>query len=80
MPQTRQDTSSSREISISQPGASGHAEDFQAYTCWKSGSFWALIDLWNRQLVKEMMIQLQKKEALVMEINQFKTTRPPAIE
>lgn len=30
MPQTRQDTSSSRETSISQPGASGHAEDFQA--------------------------------------------------
>jgi hypothetical protein len=28
--------------------------------------------------VKEMMIQFVKNEALVMEINQFRTVRPPA--
>ena len=34
---------------------------------------------WKRQLVNEMMIQFAKNDALVMEINQFKTVRPPAI-
>jgi hypothetical protein len=66
------------EISINQAGARGQASDFQAYVSEKSLSFWALRAQWNLQLVKEMMIQLLKKDALVMEISQFRTVSPPA--
>lgn len=78
MPRKIQQTSRKIEINISHAGARGHSEDFQAYISVKSGSFCAFSTRWNRQLTKEMMIQLVKKEALVIEINQFKTVKPPA--
>lgn len=65
---------------MSHPGARGHADDFHAYTSVNRGSFCALRAAWKRQFVNEMMIQLQKNEALVMEINQFNVSRPPADE
>ena len=64
---------------MSQDGARGHMDDFHAYISENSSSFCARSAIWNRQLVKEMIIQLVKKEALVIEINQFKTFEPPAI-
>lgn len=78
MPRKIQQTNKKIEINVSQAGASGHNEDFQAYISVKSGSFCASSVRWNRQLTKAMIIQLVKKEALVIEISQFKTVKPPA--
>lgn len=65
-------------MDMSQTGAKGHIEDFQAYNPENNGSFWAARVLWKRQDVKATIIQLIKNEALVIETNQFKATTPPA--
>lgn len=64
------------EIVISQMGAVGHATDFHAYTCEKSASFCAASAWWNRQEVKEIMIQFMKNEALVIDNSQLNTSAP----
>lgn len=64
---------------INQDGASGHNVDFHAYISVKSASFCAFSVQWKHQFVKEMIIQLVKNDALVIESNQFRTCTPPAI-
>lgn len=78
IPRKIQQTNKKTEISINQAGARGHKVDLHAYISVKSGSFCASSVRWNRQLTNAMMIQLVKKEALVIEISQFKTVSPPA--
>ena len=60
-------------------GANGQARERQAYSCVWRGSFCALRTWWKRRLVMAMIAQLTKKDAEVMEINQFRTVLPPAI-
>lgn len=79
IPRKIQQTNKNMELIINQAGASGHSDDFHAFTSVKRGSFCASNARWNRQFTKEMMIQFVKKEALVIEINQFKTVKPPAV-
>lgn len=74
-----QHTRSKVDMTISHDGARGHNVDFHAYISVNSVSFCAFRVQLNRQFVKEMIIQLVKKEALVIESNQFRTCAPPAI-
>lgn len=60
-------------------GAKGQNVDLHPYCCSKIDVFCALIAARKRNDVKAMMDQLMKNEALVIEINQLRTSSPFAI-
>ncbi|GMG53254.1 unnamed protein product [Aspergillus oryzae var. brunneus] len=78
-PHSRQQTSNMRETNMSQAGVEDQNVDFHPYVSLNSISFWALGAQWKCQLVKAMMPQLVKKDALLIAISQFSTVTPPAV-
>ena len=68
-----------RETNMSHAGAVGQNVDFHPYASVNSWSFCALRAQWKRQLVKAIIPQFVKKDALLIAISQFSTVRPPAV-
>jgi hypothetical protein len=74
MAQTKRHISSMSETASDTMGARGQSRDVQVYCSSNKLMFWALTAAWKRKEVRAMTAQFVKKEALVMDTSQLRTT------
>jgi hypothetical protein len=74
MAQTKRHINSMSDTASDMMGARGHTRDFQVYCSSNRRRFWALTAAWKRKEVRAITAQFVKKEALVMETSQLRTT------